>query len=219
MSSDSALSAVTYTSILFDSDALSWGIPLMNADEPQSPEIASLSLDYVPGPEEPEQAPLSLEYVPEPLYPEYLALSDDDIPIKYQPLPTDASLTILSPDYITDPNHEEDPEDDPADYPADGGDEEEEESSGDDADEEDKEEDSTKEDDGEEEEEHLTPADSSTVPIDDPIPSAEVTEPFETDESAPTPPSPRLHRARISVRPQTPMAAATESLIVAVALP
>ncbi|GKF21774.1 hypothetical protein Tco_0070412 [Tanacetum coccineum] len=192
----------------------------MNADEPQSPEIASLSLDYVPGPEEPEQAPLSPEYVPEPLYLEYLALSDDDIPIKYQPLPTDASLTTLSLDYITDPDHEEDPEDDPVDYPADGGDEEEEEeSSRDDYDEEDEEEAPTEEDNDEEEEEHLAPADSSTVPIDDLVPSLEVVEPFETNESAPTPPSPRLHRARIAVRPQTPMAATTESLIVAVALP
>nr|GEX68170.1 putative reverse transcriptase domain-containing protein [Tanacetum cinerariifolium] len=42
-------------------------------------------------------------------------------------------------------------------------------------------------------------------------------EAFETDESAPTPtPSPRLRKARISVRPQTLMAAATEALIVAV---
>nr|GEU30948.1 zinc finger, CCHC-type [Tanacetum cinerariifolium] len=40
-------------------------------------------------------------------------------------------------------------------------------------------------------------------------------EAFETDESAPTPPSPKLHRAWISVRPQTPMAASTEALIVA----
>nr|GEX00064.1 hypothetical protein [Tanacetum cinerariifolium] len=66
MSSDSALSAVTYTSISSDSDALSWGIPFMNADESQSLKIAPLSLDCVPGPEEPIQTSLLPEYVPEP---------------------------------------------------------------------------------------------------------------------------------------------------------
>nr|GEW21442.1 hypothetical protein [Tanacetum cinerariifolium] len=174
----------------------------MNADEPQSHEIAPLSPYYVPGPEELEQAPLSPKYVPELVYPKYLASLDDDIPIEYQPLPADASLTALSPSYIADldplEDQEEDPEDgpkeDPADYPIDGGDKEEEESSRDDADDEDEEKafEETKD-----------------------------TEAFETDESAPTPPSPRLRMARISVRPQTLMVAATEALIdvVAAALP
>ncbi|GKE80481.1 hypothetical protein Tco_1550481, partial [Tanacetum coccineum] len=56
------------------------------------------------------------------------------------------------------------------------------------------------EDDDEEEEEHLALADSSVVPVVDPVPSAGDTEAFETDESAPTPrspqtkiPSPPLH--------------------------
>ncbi|GKC89473.1 hypothetical protein Tco_1150122, partial [Tanacetum coccineum] len=46
----------------------------------------------------------------------------------------------------------------------------------------------------------------------------EDTEAFETDKSAPTPPvpSPRLRKARISVRPQTQMSAATKALIAAV---
>nr|GEU71369.1 putative reverse transcriptase domain-containing protein [Tanacetum cinerariifolium] len=39
------------------------------------------------------------------------------------------------------------------------------------------------------------------------------TEPFEEDETVVTPPPPRHHRARISVRPQTPMAASTQALI------
>nr|GEV18315.1 hypothetical protein [Tanacetum cinerariifolium] len=39
------------------------------------------------------------------------------------------------------------------------------------------------------------------------------TEPFEEDETAVTPPPPRHHGARISVRPQTPMAASTQALI------
>nr|GEU44275.1 reverse transcriptase domain-containing protein [Tanacetum cinerariifolium] len=198
MSSDSALSAVTYTLISSDSDALSWGIPFMNADEPQSLEIAPLSPYYMP---------------------------DDDIPIEYQPLPGDASSTTLSPSYIADLGPEEDPEEDPkddpkedpADYLADEGDEEEEEekeSSRDDADDEDEKEASEEEDDDEEEEEHLASTDSFAVPIDDLVPSAKETEPFETDEFAPTPPSPRHHGARIFVRPQTPMAVATKALII-----
>ncbi|GJS19175.1 hypothetical protein Tco_0447807 [Tanacetum coccineum] len=116
-----------------------------------------------------------------------------------------------SPDYVPGPEYpeylvpfddeddpEEDPEEDPAEYPAD---------EGDDDDEDDKED--------EEEEEHLAPADSTTLPAIDPVPSAEDTEAFETDESAPTPPvpSPRLHKARIYVRPQTLMVASAETLI------
>ncbi|GKG64270.1 hypothetical protein Tco_0651371, partial [Tanacetum coccineum] len=43
------------------------------------------------------------------------------------------------------------------------------------------------EDDDVEEKEHLALADSSAVPIVDPVPSAGDTETFETDKSAPTP--------------------------------
>ncbi|GKC35750.1 hypothetical protein Tco_1048134, partial [Tanacetum coccineum] len=59
-------------------------------------------------------------------------------------------------------------------------------------------------DEDEEEEEHPAPSDSSAIHIVDLVPSAEDTEAFKTDESAPTPvPSPRRHTARMSVRPQT----------------
>ncbi|GJZ45934.1 hypothetical protein Tco_0593530 [Tanacetum coccineum] len=73
-----------------------------------------------------------------------------------------------------------------------------------------------------EEEEHLAPADSSAIPIVDPVPSAGDTEAFETDESAPTPRPPqiripfaqtRLRRARKSVRPEPPMSASMEARI------
>nr|GEW84849.1 reverse transcriptase domain-containing protein [Tanacetum cinerariifolium]GEW86654.1 reverse transcriptase domain-containing protein [Tanacetum cinerariifolium] len=135
--------------------------------------------------------------------------STDEVPIKDQPQPADASPTTLSPGYIVDSDPEEDleddPEEDPADYPTDGGDENEEESSGDDADDEDKEE-ASKEEDEDEKEEHLAPADSSAEPIDDPVPLAEEIGPFETDAatkaliatvdvalpSSPPPPSPLL---------------------------
>ncbi|GKA41300.1 hypothetical protein Tco_0733893 [Tanacetum coccineum] len=145
------------------------------------------SPDYVPGPEEPKQAPPSPEYVPEPVHPEYLAPSDDDIPDNL--------------------------EEDHADYPANEGDEEEEESFEDDVDDKDEEEACKEEDNDEKEEEHLAPADSSVVPIDDHVPSAEDTEAFETDKSAPTPTSPRPRKARISVRLEPPMAASMEARI------
>ncbi|GKF67507.1 hypothetical protein Tco_0197186, partial [Tanacetum coccineum] len=106
-----------------------------------------------------------------------------------------------------------------ADYPADGGDGDDE-PSGDDND------DDTDDDDepfkDEEEEEHLAPANSSVIPVVDPVPSAGDTEAFETDESAPTPRPPqiriafaqtRLRRARKTVRPEPPMSASMEARI------
>ncbi|GJS13094.1 hypothetical protein Tco_0407566 [Tanacetum coccineum] len=75
-----------------------------------------------------------------------------------------------------------------------------------------------------EEEEHLAPADSALY-VPDSVPSSEETEPFETGESAATPPPPRsphivipfshtrLRRARISVRPHTPPSPSTEARI------
>nr|GEZ47934.1 hypothetical protein [Tanacetum cinerariifolium] len=96
---------------------------------------------------------------------------------------------------------DEDPEEDPVDYPADGGDDgdDEEESS----------------EDEEEEEEHPAPADSVVVAptAADQAPSAEETEPFETDESAATPPPHPAYRttARISIPAPVPMPAWTDS--------
>ncbi|GKD61393.1 hypothetical protein Tco_1298902, partial [Tanacetum coccineum] len=78
------------------------------------------------------------------------------------------------------------------------------------------------EDEDEDEEEHLAPADS-TLSVPDSVSSAEETKPFETDESAATPPQPRsphtviplsqtiLRRARIYVRPHTPLSPSTEA--------
>ncbi|GJX02140.1 putative reverse transcriptase domain-containing protein [Tanacetum coccineum] len=168
-----------------------------------SPEQAPPSPDYVHGLEHPP----SPDYVPGPEYPEYLVPSDDEVPIKDQPLPADASPTALSPGYVadSDPLEEdpkEDPEEDPAEYLADGGDDddEEEESSGDDDDEE---EDEASEE-NEEEEEHLASADSTTLPAIDHVPSAEDIEEFETDESAPTPPPPRSPRTKYASAPTPP---------------
>nr|GEU63013.1 reverse transcriptase domain-containing protein [Tanacetum cinerariifolium] len=181
--------------------------------------VAPPSPDYVPGPEQPpspdympgpEHPPSLIEipYVPEPKYPEYLVPSDAKVPLEDQPLPVDASPTDASPGYVADSDPEEGPKEDPekdhADSPADGWEPFEDEK------------------DDEEEEEHLAPADSSVVPIVDLVPSAEDTEAFETDESAPTPRSPqtiipfsqtRLRRAWKTVRLEPPMSASMKACI------
>ncbi|GJY36752.1 hypothetical protein Tco_0422130 [Tanacetum coccineum] len=166
------------------------------------------SLDYVPGPEEPEQAPPSPDYVPSPEH------ADDEIVVEDQPYAEDALPTAQSPDYVPESDPEadleedgdEDPEEDPIDYPADGGDDEDDE---DEPSEEDKDNDIDIEaDEDEEEEEHPAPADSVVValPTTDQALSAEETEPFETDESATTPPLHPAYRviARISIPAPVP---------------
>nr|GEV28006.1 hypothetical protein [Tanacetum cinerariifolium] len=147
------------------------------------------SLDYIHGPEEPEQAPPLPDYVPG------LEHADDEIVAKDQPYAEDASPTAQEPEYVPESDLEaypeedddEDPEEDPVDYPADGGDD------GDDKEgssEDDEDDDMYIEADEEEEEEHPAPADSVAValPTADQAPSAKETEPFESDESAATPP-------------------------------
>ncbi|GKE21559.1 hypothetical protein Tco_1433071 [Tanacetum coccineum] len=173
----------------------------------------------MPSPEDPEHASLSSDYVSGLEYPEYLALSDKEVLVEDQAYAATDSPIALSPGYIADSDPEEDPkdesEDGPTDYPAGGGDDDDDDdSSGDDADDEDKEEASEDEDeeeafkDEEEEEEHLAPADSTAAAsLDvDHVPSAEETEPFDTDESAATPPPPAYRTTtRMSIRARTPI--------------
>ncbi|GJR87638.1 hypothetical protein Tco_0211649 [Tanacetum coccineum] len=199
MSSDSASSKVTYTSISSHGDPLAWAVDFFRLQEPDLPEAAPASPDYVPGPEEPEQAPLSPDYVPGPEYPEYLAPSDEEVPIKDQPYDVANSPIALSPGYVADSDPEEDSRDGLVDYPVDGGDDDDDESSNDDEEEEEASE--------EEEEDHLAPVDSVVAPVVDHVPSSEETEPFETDESAATPPSPpacQEHLARCLAAPALP---------------
>ncbi|GKD52286.1 hypothetical protein Tco_1281262 [Tanacetum coccineum] len=66
MSSYSTSSEVMYTPISSHGDPLAWGVDFFRLQEPDSPEAALASPDYVPEPEEPEQAPPSLNYVPCP---------------------------------------------------------------------------------------------------------------------------------------------------------
>ncbi|GKC45302.1 hypothetical protein Tco_1063024 [Tanacetum coccineum] len=219
--SDSDESGVTYTEVSSPFEGLSdIGSPRADDHEylelpwmPEDPYVeaalqAPPSPDYVPGPEEPEQAPPSPDYVPGPEH------ADDEIVAEDQPDAEDASPTAQSPDYVpeSDPeadpeeDDDEDPEEDPVDYSADGGDD------GDDEDEpseEDEDDDVDMEaDEDEEEEEHPAPADSVVValPATDQAPSAEETEPFETDESAATPPPHPAYRvtARISIPAPVP---------------
>ncbi|GJR24595.1 putative reverse transcriptase domain-containing protein [Tanacetum coccineum] len=198
MSSDSASSEVTYTSISSHGDPLAWAVDFFRLQEPHSPEAAPASPNYVLGPEEPEQAPLSPYYVSGPEYLEYLAPSDEEVPIEDQPYDVADSPLALSSGYVADSDPEEDSKDGLVDYPADGGDGDDDDSFDDD----DEEEESSKE-----EEDYLALADSVVAPVVDHIPSSEETKPFETDESAATPPSPPACRttARISIRPEAPM--------------
>ncbi|GKA54489.1 hypothetical protein Tco_0753438 [Tanacetum coccineum] len=105
----------------------------------------------------------------------------------------------LSPGYVADSDPKEDSKDGPVDYPANGGG-----GNNDDSSDDDKEEEEALE---EEEEEHLALADSVVAPVVDHVPSSKEIKPFETNESAATPPSPPAYRTttRISIRPEAPM--------------
>nr|GFB72855.1 hypothetical protein [Tanacetum cinerariifolium] len=197
--SDSEESRVTYTDISSPFEELS-DIGSPRADDHEYfmlPEMledpyvevtlqAPPSLDYMPGPKEPEQAPPSPDYIPGPEH------ADDEIIAEDQTYAKDASPIIQSPD------------------------DDEEESSKDDEDEKDDEIDV--EADEEEEEEHPAPVDSVVVAptAADQALSAEETKPFETDESAATPPPHPAYRttARISIPAPVPMPAWTDSEVV-----
>ncbi|GJS62247.1 putative reverse transcriptase domain-containing protein [Tanacetum coccineum] len=213
--SDSNESGVTYTEVSSPFEDLS-DIGSPRADDHEYLELPGMiedpyieaalqappSPDYVPGLEELEQAPLSPDYVPGPEH------TDDEIVVKDQPDAEDASPTTQSPDYVpeSDPkadpeeDDDEDPEEDPVNYSADGGDDGDHEYE---PSEEDEDDDVDMKADGDKEEEHPAPADSVVVALQatDQAPSAEETEPFETDESAATPPPyPAYHvTARISI--------------------
>nr|GFA22130.1 hypothetical protein [Tanacetum cinerariifolium]GFA22652.1 hypothetical protein [Tanacetum cinerariifolium] len=195
--SDSEDSIITYTAVfspfggLSDIGSLGVGGPPVMPEDPYAYVVAAF------------QAPPSPNYVSGPEYP----------PSPEFPLPAAASPTSESPGYIDESDPEDDPEEDPeddpeedrADYPADGGDE------GDDED------DDIDIEGDEEEYEYLAPANSTVValPAIDHAPSAEETEPFETDESATTPPPHPAYRvtARMSIRPQTPISLSSDTEI------
>nr|GEY13690.1 putative reverse transcriptase domain-containing protein [Tanacetum cinerariifolium] len=180
--------------------------------------VAPPSLGYIPGPKHPP----SPDYVPGPKHP------PSPVEIPY-PLPADASPIAASPDYAADfdlkEDPKEDPEDDQANYPADGGDGDDEPSDDDDdddTDDEDPEEEPFKdEEDDKEEEEHPALADSSAIPIIDPVLPAREAEALEADAPTHALGSPiiiplsqtHLCRARKTVRPEPPMSASMEACI------
>ncbi|GJV55982.1 hypothetical protein Tco_1456987 [Tanacetum coccineum] len=207
----SASSAVTYTSAYTDSEP--GGTPYA-ASSPPSP-------DYISGPEDPHTPrvpqdedereamfiqPHDPDYVPEPKYPEYIPLEDEHVfLVEEQPLPPVDSPTTESPGYVTESDHEEDPEeyeddeieDGPVEYPMNGGDDGDDDDDGDssmdDAD------DGDKDEEDEAEEEHPAPADSAVV-----IPTIEPDSPPEGTEPVIPPPSTNITTtgARITVRLQ-----------------
>ncbi|GJT53830.1 hypothetical protein Tco_0988884, partial [Tanacetum coccineum] len=201
MSSNNASSTVTYTFVSSDSNRpSSWGIPLENAGEipdmdpyeevAQQGQAHPLSPAYVPDPMElNEHVPL---YAPEPEHPEHLIPADDDSQAEEQPYAEDASSIAESPGYIADSDSMEDDTDaDSIDYP--------------DEPEDSKDDDEDPRDERESEDEKAKEDESFEV--------SDETEPFEENETAATPPSPGCRGARITVRPQPPMATSTQALI------
>nr|GFB21039.1 hypothetical protein [Tanacetum cinerariifolium] len=138
--------------------------------------------------------------------------ADDEIVAEDQPYAEDASATAHSPEYVPESDLEahpeddddEDPEEDPVDYPEGSSEDDEDDDMDIEAD--------------EEEEEHPAPADSVVVALTaaDQAPSAKETEPFETDESAATPPPHPAYRmtARISIPAPVPVPAWSDSEVV-----
>nr|GEU79192.1 hypothetical protein [Tanacetum cinerariifolium] len=178
-----ASSAVTYTSVYTYSEP--WRYYGEESAETGPPKVIVYGYDGLPMQ---PVAPPSPDYVPGPEHP-----SSPDYP-----LPADSSPIAASPDYVADSESdedlEEDPEDDQADYPADGGDGDDEPSDDDDDDDTDSdpEEEPFEDEEDEDEEEHLASADSSDVPIVDPVLPPRDTEALEADEPTPTPRSPHI---------------------------
>ncbi|GJV55074.1 hypothetical protein Tco_1456079 [Tanacetum coccineum] len=219
--SDSDESGVTHTEISSPYEDLS-DIGSPRADDHEFPEPPYMLED--PYAEAALQAPPSPDYVPGPEH------DDDEIVAEDQPYAEEASPIVQSPDYVpesdpeADPEEDgdEDPEEDPTDYPADGGDDGDdemdiEEDKDDDMDieayEEDEDDDMDVEIDEEAEEEHLAPAYPVVVALPATAPSAEETEPFETDESAAIPlPHPAYRMtARITIPEPLPVPAWSDS--------
>nr|GEV71536.1 putative reverse transcriptase domain-containing protein [Tanacetum cinerariifolium] len=185
---DSGHSTVSYT--LISSPERSWDIPNVDPCE----KVSLQAIEQVAPPLSPAYLPDPIEldvhvpvYVSKTEYPEYLEPPADDIVSEGQPHADDAVPTTLSPGYIADSKMEEDPKEDPE--------EEENADYANEPEEEDLEEEDTKEEE----------SDDNAASKKEPLEGFDDTEPSEEDETAVTPPSSRLHGARISIRRQTPM--------------
>ncbi|GJR02869.1 putative reverse transcriptase domain-containing protein [Tanacetum coccineum] len=193
MSSDDASSTVTYTSVSSgSSEPSAWGIPLVNAGE-----IPNMD-PYEEAAQHGQAQPLSPAYAPDPMeldehvplyvpeHPEHHDSSEENMPVEDQPDAEDAD----SHGFLADSDPMEDDTDAGSiDYPDEPG---------------------VGEDDDEDPEEDPSEEHESE---DEPFEDSDETKPFEEDETAATPPSPGRRGARITVRPQPPMAASTQALI------
>nr|GEU48435.1 hypothetical protein [Tanacetum cinerariifolium] len=162
-------------------------------------EAALHAIEQVASPLSPAYLPDHIEldkhvpmYVLELKYSEYLEPPADDIVAENQPYADDAVPTALSPGYIADSDTEEDPEEEENDDYSN-----------------DPEEEDPKEEDPKEEE-----FDDNAASKEEPSKGSDDTEPSVEDETVVTPPPSRLRRARISIRPQTPMPPLSEARVV-----
>nr|GEW62453.1 hypothetical protein [Tanacetum cinerariifolium] len=208
--SDSDESGVTYTDVSSPFEELS-DIGSPRADDHKHLELPEMLEDpYV-------EAPPSPDYVPGPEH------ADDEIVAEDQPYAEDALPTAQSPEYVLasdleahpEDDDDEDPEEDPVDYLVDGGDDgDDEEGSSEDDEDDDMDIEANKEED----EEHPAPAESVVIALTvaEQALSAEETEPFESDESAATPPPHPAYRmiARISIPAPVPVPAWSNSEVV-----
>ncbi|GKC54169.1 hypothetical protein Tco_1076914, partial [Tanacetum coccineum] len=138
-------------------------------------------------------------YVPEPEHPEYHVPSDDDIQVEDQPFVDDTSPTAESHGYIANSDSMKEDSIDYLDKPED--------------DDEDPKEDNDEDSEEDPSEEH-EPEDDDEDPEEDPSEEHESEdEDTKEEETAVTPPPPGHRGARISVGPQTPMAASTQAPI------
>ncbi|GKC42520.1 hypothetical protein Tco_1060242 [Tanacetum coccineum] len=156
--------------------------------------------------------PLSPAYVHDPME------LDEHVPVEDQPYADDASPTAESPGYIVDPDSiEEDTDEDSIDYPdePEDGKEDDDEDPEEDLSEEHEPKDDDKDPEEDPNKEHEPEGEDTKE--EEPSEGSDKTEPVEDDETAVIPLPPRHRRARISVRPQTPMAASTQALIAAFA--
>nr|GEV28250.1 hypothetical protein [Tanacetum cinerariifolium] len=195
MSSDNTQSIATYTSISFDSNGTSLGFQLMNTGElpEMDPYEEVAQQGHVP--------PLSPAYVPNPMELDEYPLADDAPPTAESP-GCIADLYLMgeytdedSIDYLYETKDGEEDDDEVL--------------------EEDPSEEHEPEDDDEDPEEDLNAEhelEDEDTKKEEPSEGSDETKQFKENEIAGTPP-PRHHGARISIRPQTPMAASTQALI------
>ncbi|GJR49635.1 hypothetical protein Tco_1400156 [Tanacetum coccineum] len=183
--SDSEDSTVTYTAVsspfvdLPDIGSLGVDGPLVMPKDPYAYMVAAFQAPPSPDYVSGPEYPPSPDFVPELVYPEFMPPEDEVLPAEEQPLLAATSPTADSPGYVPKSDLEEDPEEDDDEDP--------------------------KEDPADYPADGRDDRDDEDESSDDDEDDDE-TEPFETDESAATPPPHPAYRvtARISIRDEPP---------------